>query len=252
MRTHPMNSLSGSRQIAFPPSRHHWSRLLGTCAVVAAVIAIYAFVYLSVRTGHRASDGRMAIDTGSRSANLIFAPAISLEKSVRDQPHSDEVTVFESVLAESRSSRRPILIALGTTHCLPCRQLERFLKDQQAILSKYFVVMKANLDDPATPGVLVRDRYRTRSETEGYTNYFPWIAFVDGTGELLVNADDNSAGLIGIPQGGPQDRAWFLRMLRIANPAITDDEIDKLDAAAQAYHKMLWRDPAPQSGHLRF
>lgn len=222
--------------------QYGWTRLQTTCVITTTLIAIYGLVYVSVRTGSRSSDGRVAIDTGSRIANRIFAPAISLEKIVRDRPHADVATVFEDLLTEAQSSGRPILVTLGTKNCLPCRQLERFLKDQQAIVSKYFIVLKADLDDATTPGVLVRDRFRTQSETEGYTNYYPWIAFVDGNGKLLVTGDDNSEGLIGIPQGGPQDRAWFLKMLRMANPAITNDEIAKLNTAAEAYHKHLWRD----------
>ena len=229
-------------------SQYGWSRLLTTCAVATTLIAIYGLVYVSVRTGRRSSDGRVAIDTGSRIANRIFAPAIVLEKTMRDRPHADMATLFDDVLTEAQSSGRPILVTLGTKNCLPCRQLERFLKDQQAIVSKYVIVLKADLDDATTPGVLIRDRYRTQSETEGYTNYFPWIAFIDGNGKLLVTGDDNSEGLIGIPQGGPQDRAWFLKMLRRANPAITNDEIAALNTAAEAYHNLLWRD-VPRHGN---
>lgn len=249
MPTRFMNSPSGLNRLALPSSRRLCARRLGTCAVIAAVMAIYMLGYVSVRRVDGVSNGRLAIETGSRIANRIFAPAISLEKIVRDRPHPDPETMFESLLGESRSSRRPILVALGIKTCLPCRQLERFLNDQRAIVSKYFVVVKADVDDGMTPGALVRDRYRTPHEAEGYTHYFPWVAFLNENGELLVTGDDGPSGLIGLPQGGPQDRAWFLRMLRIANPAITDYEIASLDTAAVAYHKRIWRDVVRSDGH---
>lgn len=249
MPTRSMNLPCGLNRLALPSSQGVRARRLWPCAVIAAVMAVYVLGYFSVRRVHRLSNGRLGIDTGSRIANRIFAPAISLEMIVRDRPRPDPETMFKSFLGESRSSRRPILIVLGTKKCLPCRQLERFLEDQRAIVSKYFVVMKADVDDETTPGILVRDRYRTPSESEGYTHYFPWIAFINGNGELLVTGDDGPNGLIGIPQGGPQDRAWFLRMLRIVNPAITDDEIASLDTAAAAYHKLIWRDVARSDGH---
>jgi hypothetical protein len=219
-----------------------WSQWIRAGVLCGTVIAIYLLGYLAVRSGERAADGRLVVYTGSRLSNRIFAPVIFLEKITSDRPIPDPEATLQSYLAEARSTRRPILVALGGKSCLGCRQLEQFLKEQQAIVSKHFVVLKANFDDPMTPGALLNDRYRTLSETEGYINYFPWIAFLDEDGELLLTADDNRDGVIGIPQGGPQDRAWFLQMLRRANPAITDGELAQLGAAAEAYHEQIWRD----------
>ena len=193
------------------------------------------------------------IDTGSRIANRLFAPASRLEQFVRDRPLRAMDACFDDILSEARSTKRPILIALGAKNCLPCRQLEQFLKDQQSILSRHFVVLKANVDDPATPGELIRDRYRKLSGSEGYLDYFPWIAFVDGTGKLLLTGDDRSQGLIGIPHGGPQDRAWFLEMLQLANPSVTETELASIGTAAEAYHRFLWREftPADHGNKIR-
>jgi uncharacterized protein (TIGR03067 family) len=202
--------------------------------------AIYLLGYFSVRAGHRMPDGQLAIYTGSQMSARIFAQAICLEQLLRDRPIEDPGMAFEALLADARTSQRPVLVALGLKSCLPCRQLERFLEEQQITVSRYFAVLKADVDDENSPGVLIRDRYRTRYETDGYTNYFPWIAFLNGDGELLVTSDDGPESQIGIPQGGPKDRAWFLRMLRIANPAITDGEIAKLDVAAEAFHELIW------------
>lgn len=225
-----------------PPARRGWPQRIRSCAVLVGLFAVYSLGYLSVRNEHRSSDGRLAIDTGSRMSNRIFAPAIRLEKLLRDRPIPEPETAFEAVLAEARSSRKPVLVALGLKSCLPCRQLERFFEEQRAIVSKHFIVLKADVDDESTLGVLVRDRYRARPGADGYIEYFPWIAVLDTNGRLLVTSDDGPEGVIGIPQGSPQDRAWFLQMLRTGNPAINDEEIARLDAAAEAYHELIWRD----------
>jgi len=242
------NFVSRSIRFAMPPSRHGWSPWMGTCAVIGAMMAIYLIVYMSVRSLHRMSDGRLAIYTGSQLANRIFGPAITLETIVRHKPVPDPKTEFKSILAEARSSGKTVLICLGTKTCLPCRQLERLLQSQWAIMSKYVVIMKANVDDEMTPGVLVRDLFRTSPGTEGYIHYYPWIAFLNGNGELLVSSDDGPTGLIGIPHGGSEDRAWFLGMLRVANPTIADDEIARLAAEAKAYHELIWHDRARGNG----
>lgn len=232
-----MTLRSSSKRIALP-SRRRWPQIWLGALLVAAVCTSYLVGYLSVRTGHRVQDGQWVISTGSRMSNWIFAPVIYAEQTAYDKP--DPRLTFESVLAESRSSRRPVLIVLGTTHCLPCRQAEEFLEQQRAVLSKYFVVVKADLGEAHTLGVLVRDKYRKQVNTDGYIEYFPWLACVDGQGQVLVTGDDRGKGLIGLPQGGPQDRKWFLQMLQIANPKISDVEITSLDDAAAAYHRHIW------------
>jgi thioredoxin-related protein len=241
MLTHSGKSSSSPHRMQLPsPSRQGLSRRSQTGAVIITLIAIYGLVYAAVRISHRTADGRVTIETGSRIANRAFAPAIGLEKFLRSAPEVKAI-LFEDALMEAQKTDRPILVVLGTKNCLPCRQLEQFLQDQRGILSRYFVFLKANIDDPSTPGLLIRDRYRHLSDSEGYTNYFPWIAFIDGDGSLLVTGDDDADGLIGIPHGGPQDREWFLRMLRIANPKITEDELAMIDVAGADYHKFLWR-----------
>jgi hypothetical protein len=220
--------------------------LLRGIAVLIVAITFYSTVYLTVRTCFRAVDGRLKIDTGSRIANRIFAPAIHLERLSRERlvPRpEDELARF---LAESRTSQKPLLVALGAPPCLPCRQLEQFLHEQRAILSKHFVVVKASFDGEMSVGQLVSDRFRVPRETAGYLHYFPWLVFLNENGEVVVTADDGPKGRIGIPQGGPDDRAWFLRMLRIARPQISDAEIAELGRAAEAYHRRIWlREDSP-------
>jgi hypothetical protein len=131
-------------------------------------------------------------------------------------------------------------VTLGTKSCLPCRQLEQFLETQKSVVSKYFVVMKANIEGERSLGTLVTRRFRSRVNSEDYTEYFPWIAFLNDRGEVLVTGDDGPSGVIGIPQGSREDRKWFLEILRIANPRLTDPEIASLDQAAEHFHRRIW------------
>ena len=96
--------------------------------------------------------------------------------------------------------------------------------------------LRQALAEQAVDAMLVHDPanvyWLTGWRGKGYQQYQP----------LLVTVDDAPERLSGTPQGGPQDRAWFLQMLRRANPAITDDDIDRLAAAAEAYHRKIWHD----------
>jgi hypothetical protein len=239
MLQRPQSSLSDSIQSTLPvPRTHRWLRW---CAAGIVMTAVYSATYLTVRKAFRSPDGRMKVDTGSRMSNHIFAPAILLEKKSRDQPIPHPESLWASCLAESSASKKPILVALGISGCLPCRQLEKFLHDQQAIVSRHFVVVKADIDGEWSLGALISDRFRNPQGTAGYVHSYPWIAFLNEHGELLVTVDDSPKRLIGTPQGGPEDRAWFLRMLRTARPELTDSEIATLDRAAEAYHNLVWR-----------
>lgn len=148
--------------------------------------------------------------------------------------------MIESALVEARATGRTVMLALGSTSCLPCRQLEHFLAEQSAIVDRHFVVVKVNIDDELNGGDRVRARYRVPRMRPDTNEYLPWIAFLDHAGELSVTADDGPPGRIGIPQGGAEDRAWFLAMLRRAHPAITDAELVRLETAAVEYHQALW------------
>jgi hypothetical protein len=195
---------------------------------------------MATRTCHRPPDGKLVIHTGSRWSDGIFAPAIFLEKYIGDQPVPDPRATLAACLAESQSSHKPVLVALGADGCLPCRQLDEFLQEQQKIVAKRFVVLRADVGDERSLGVLIRDRYRASRGTAGYVHYYPWIAFLNANGNVLVTGDDGPAGLIGLPQGNAPDRTWFLNMLRAANPEITEAEIAQLSSAAEAYHKRIW------------
>lgn len=239
-------SLTGWTNRISPLSNPGIRQWLLTGVASLTIVAAYVLVYVVIRKCHRYPDGHISIDTGSNITNRVFAIAIHLEKCAIPIQLPGKEALFEEALKEAQSTDRTILIILGTENCLPCRQLERFLQQQHAILSKYVLVFKANVGRNLTQGAVVNERYRCLSDTDGYTNYFPWIAFVDINGGLIVCGDDNADGLIGIPHGGPQDRAWFLQMLRIANPKMTESDVTHIGAAAEAYHKRIWNNPSSQ------
>jgi thioredoxin-related protein len=244
-----MNIKTKEGRPALRPGRFQWWRWSKWPGGGATFVALYVMAYVTVRTRHATGDGRFEIRTGSRMMDRLFAPAILTEKSSLDRPIPNAELLMESALREARSSGRKVLLAIGSKNCLPCRQLERFVGEQSAILSKYFVVVKIDVGNGMVHGDVVQKQYRAEQGALGDNQYFPWLAFLNANGDLLVTSDDSGEGMIGIPQGGPQDRAWFLRMLRIANPAITDDEIASMDAAAEAYHNLIWSKGDRGTGH---
>lgn len=211
---------------------------------VAVAVAGYVALYLVSRTAHQDRSGKISVELGSRFSDQLFAPLAGIEKRMRDRVVPQAEPLIESALAEARASGRTVLLTLGSKTCLPCRQLERFLADQSAIIDKHFVIVKVNIDDELNRGELVRARYRVPRMNPEMVEYFPWIAFLDQSGELSVTADDGPPGRIGIPQGGAEERAWFLAMLKRAHPAITADELDHLGTAAAAWHELLWNTPS--------
>lgn len=220
----------------------HLSQICQWLAVATAIIFLYALGYYSIRVSHRTHDERFKIETGSRLTDSIFAPAIRLERAWLHRSHPNAERLIDSALKEARSSNRKVLLALGAKSCLPCRQLEQFLMEQEPIVSRHFVVVKIDVDDSMLHGKAVQARYRTLPGSLGDACYFPWMAILDESGRRLVTSDDGPRGTIGLPHGGPSDRAWFLQLLRISDPTFTDREIASLESAALAFHVSIWHD----------
>lgn len=216
----------------------HWLRWP---AFVAAWLAAYLAVYGATRRVQRVRDERFEIQTGSRLSNWLFAPAIQGELSWRRQDTPNAEQVLADALLEARRTERNVLLAFGTRGCLPCRQLERFFDEQAAIIERYYVVRRIDVDDKMFRGLEILDRYRPFATDGGLrgVQYYPWQAILDADGTRIVMSDDGPPGVIGLAQGGPADRAWFLEMLRRGAGRISDAELGQLDAAAQAFRRKI-------------
>jgi hypothetical protein len=222
------------------PQRIHFLARWQLWATIGMLIAVYFAMYFGVRTRHQAANHELDIDTGSRIADRLFAPLIGAERAWFERKIPNADTLIKSAFGEAELSGRKVLLVFGTQSCLPCRQLERLMDEQQSILSRYFIILKIDIDGSMLHGSEVHENYRNPHGSLGEVMYMPWMAVLDGAGAVLVTSDDGPEGAIGLPHGGPVDRAWFLQLLRKSNPKITDDEIATLDAAALGLHNEIW------------
>ncbi len=235
---------SDSAPLFAPRSSFHrlW---LGRVVWPLALFAAYATSYFIVRVKGTDRAGSPEVHCTSRMSQILFNPLIRAEQSLAclwnaGPSKRPEARSFEETLRQAQDTHRKVLLTVGTTSCLPCRQLERFLKEQEPILSRYFLVAKTNVDDDKRQGEAIHQRYRQDKGTSAKFRYFPWMAFLDADGNTIVTGDDGPPGTIGIPQGGPADREWFLKMLRMAAPEISEEEMAELELAALRFHQRIW------------
>lgn len=201
------------------------------------LLIVYVALYASLRTNRRSADGGREFDLGSRAANGLFAPVIRLERRWRGEAPPDMLVRLEEAILEARRTDRRVLLTLGTESCLPCRQLEAFLDSQRDLLDRHYVVVRIDVD--GLHGDVVQERRRPVVDNLESRRYFPWLAIVAADGRTLRTGDDGPAGVIGLAQGGPADRAWFLELLRSTTPELDAQELAMLDKAAEVYGDAL-------------
>lgn len=208
-------------------------------AVAACLFAGYPLAYFCDRTVRRTSEGAIQIECRSRLSAVLFAPAIALESRRLSRANVDAEQRLATALADAKATNRKVLLTLGTEFCLSCRQLEQFLEERQDLLAAHFIVVRIDCYGEMLHGKQVQDRYRPDDKSK--PAYYPWVAILDEEGHTIVTGDDGPPKVIGLAHGGPDDRAWFLAMLKKAVPQMTDEELTKLHRAALAFHEHIWQ-----------
>lgn len=216
-------------------------------ATIAILLALVAYVGAYSRMRHRVNTGRgtsYVFPAGGDVAALFFAPATWVEGAVWNLLHDDAELVLDRALERARLEDKRVLLVIGTTKCLPCRQLEEYLDETSPILAKYFVIEKMNLD-VLRNGEAVHLRYREHPKNLPFRQdggpagmHIPWIVVLDERGEPLLSGD-GPGDTIALPQGSPANLAYFLRVIRETAPNMTEEELGEIERAAKDLHERI-------------
>lgn len=226
---------TGVSQRAVGPRRR---RILLVVLGALATAALYVAGYSLLRTKLRTTNDEYAIEVpGGPLVRSVFMPAVWAESWLDhvDGPQDAEL-ILNHALTKARLEDKRVLLVIGTTHCLPCRQLDALFDDISQTLTKHFIVAKIN-DDVMRHGESVHMRFRTVDDRRGM--YVPWMVVLDDSGEPLITSD-GPKGVVALPQGSDESRAYFIQMLRETASGITDSELWEIDRQAKAMHGRLW------------
>lgn len=131
--------------------------------------------------------------------------------------------ILTKAKAEAMAGGKVVLLKFDSPGCKWCKVLDSFLSQPEvlAIFQRRFVIASLRVPDIAgNPGAL-----RMLEKTGGMNQGTPFLAMLDGNGALLVNSVAQGGRNIGFPVS-PEERSWFVAMLRKASSAMTDSEIE--------------------------
>src|ERR1700722_11742978 len=125
---------------------------------------------------------------------LFLGTAIAC--TAQQAPSADQV--LDSAKSDALARHKPIFLVFGASWCPPCRQLEVFMRDPniRPVLEKYFVLAHLNIEEERGkhPELNSRGGEKLVGDYGGKSMGVPFIAFLDGQGQLLVNSNRPEKG----------------------------------------------------------
>lgn len=169
-------------------------------------------------------------------ALLLLTITVAAQKS---QKASDILKIAETKAADQNKS---IFLIFGASWCEACHQLDTFLAlpDIAPMIEQHFVVARITFGEGAaghpdwdTPGSDTFIAKYGGISSSGAVG-LPFLALLDAKAKLIVNsnAPTKTKGkneTTGFPTE-PDEIKWFLSMLEKAAPALSSDDLHKIEA----------------------
>ncbi len=139
----------------------------------------------------------------------------------------DANDVFASALAQAKRDDKRVFIRIGAPSNGWSQRMDAFLAKPriETILRKDYVVVKIDLQRMKRATDVMQ---RVRKPTE--EGCFPWFAFLDRDGRILITSTKPGFGNIGFPVEPKNEIPHFVHMLKTTRSKITDAEIDLIAA----------------------
>ena len=139
----------------------------------------------------------------------------------------DANDVFAAALAQAKQENRRVFIRIGAPSNGWSRRMDAFLAkpEIETIMRKDYVVVKIDLQRMKRATEVMQ---RVRKPTE--EGCFPWFAFLDRDGRILITSTKPGFGNIGFPVEPKNEIPYFLTMLKTTRSKITDADIDLIAA----------------------
>ncbi len=160
--------------------------------------------------------GKLDVDVAAADAAQLAAAFVKEHAPKR----ADAQEKWEEAFAEARRSRRRVLARVSQRYCGPCFMLARWLKDQDELLAKDYVLLKVD-DYRDEHGREVAERL-----TQGNQHGIPFFAIFDENEKMLIDSAAPT-GNIGYPSS-EEGKTHLRKMLVETRQNLADADIDTL------------------------
>lgn len=165
---------------------------------------------------------------------VIVLLMITAAAAAQKPPKAEDV--LKDAKLKAADKNKAIYLIFGASWCEACHQLDSFLAAPEiaVIFDRYFIIAKVSVgeaaaghptwDNPGSDSLMMK----YGGVTSGGEAALPFIVLLDQKAKLIVNSNNPRKGKT--PSAGtgfptePDEIDWFLRMLRKAAPAITENE----------------------------
>ncbi len=137
-------------------------------------------------------------------------------------PQFGSERLLADALKQARADNKRVFIVETGDHCGACVLMSRFVDRHKSILNQDFIVVKIERrPDNAKDPVVSRIRF-------GKQGGIPWVAILNGDGDILATSNDASGHNLGFPHKR-DDIESFIKMISSTSQRMTHNQLQGIE-----------------------